>query len=214
MTAVAALRQLIAASCLALLSLQAQAGAYDDFLRAIEVDNDSGLRSLLARGMDPNTADERGQVALYLALRGGADKVVQALLQHPDTKPDAANAAGETPLMMAALRGNLAAMRALLDKGVPAQREGWSPLHYAATGPSADAVQLLLDRGATIDARSPNGSTPLMMAARYGSEASVALLLQRGADRRLRNQVELDAAAFARGAGRDALARQLASDKP
>lgn len=214
MTFSARWRPWVAGCVVAMACVQAQAGAYDDFLRAIEVDNDSGLRSLLARGMDPNTADERGQVALFLALRGGADKVVLALLQHPDTKLDAANAAGETPLMMAALRGNLAAVRALLDKGVPARREGWSALHYAATGPSADAVQLLLERGAEIDARSPNGSTPLMMAARYGSEASVVLLLQRGADRRLRNQLDLDAAAFARAAGRDALAQRLASDKP
>lgn len=210
----ARLRHLIAACCLAAASLQVQAGAYEDFFHAIEVDNDGGLRSLLVRGMDPNTADERGQVALYVALRAGAAKVVQALLQHPGTRLDAANVAGETPLMMAALRGNLPAMQALLDKGVPAQRGGWSPLHYAATGPSAEAVQLLLDKGAAIDARSPNGSTPLMMAARYGAEASVDLLLQRGADRRLRNQVDLDAAGFARGAGRDMLAQRLESDKP
>lgn len=210
----ARLRHLVVAGCLALASVQVQAGAYEDFFHAIEVDNDSGLRSLLARGMDPNTADERGQVALYVALRGGAGKTVQALLQHPGTRLDAANAAGETPLMMAALRGNLVAMRALLEKGVPAHRDGWSPLHYAATGPSVEAVQLLLDKGAAIDARSPNGSTALMMAARYGAEASVDVLLQRGADRRLRNQLDLDAAGFARGAGRDRLAQRLESDKP
>ncbi len=72
-------------------------------------------------------------------------------------------------------------------------------------------MTLLLDRGAPIDARSPNGTTPLMMAARYGSERSVELLVRRGADLRARNQLDLGAADFAREAGREALARQLAA---
>jgi ankyrin repeat protein len=66
-----------------------------------------------------------------------------------------------------------------------------------------------LDKGATIEALSPNRSTPLMMAARYGSEASVDLLLARGANTRLRNDRDMNAADFARSAGRDALAARL-----
>jgi hypothetical protein len=68
---------------------------------------------------------------------------------------------------------------------------------------------LLLDRGAPIDAKSPNGSTPLMMAARYGAEASVDLLLARGADAKRRNDLNLDAADFARQGGRDFLVERL-----
>ena len=68
-------------------------------------------------------------------------------------------------------------------------QDGWSPLHYAAAGPEPKIVAMLLDRGAPIDARSPNQTTPLMMAAGYGAEANVDLLLARGADKRLRNDV-------------------------
>ncbi|MNC96496.1 Ankyrin repeats (3 copies) [compost metagenome] len=70
-------------------------------------------------------------------------------------------------------------------------------------------VELLLARGAPIDARSPNGTTPLMMAARYGAIDAADLLARRGADRTLRNDRGLNAADFAAGAGRDDLAQRL-----
>ena len=189
----------------------ALAGAYEDFFRAVEVDNDGGLRDLLARGMDPNTRDERGQHPLFLALRGQASRSVELLLKHPGTEVDAANAMGETPLMMAALRADLASMKALVARGAQINRAGWTPLHYAASSPSAAPVQWLLEQGAIVDARAPNGNTALMLAARYGSEESVDLLLARGADRKLRNELNDDAADAARRDGRDALAARLAS---
>lgn len=207
----AALGRLVVGALSIALAPPARAGAYEDFFRAIEVDNDSGLRQLLARGMDPNTLDPKGLHGLFLALRGGSAKVTGVLLQHPDTKIDTANAVGETPLMMAALRAHVDAMKALIDRGAAVNRPGWTPLHYAASGPSAAAVQLLLDRGAEVNARAPNGTTPLMLAARYGSEDSVALLLQKGADRSLRNDRQFDAAGFARLDGRESVARRLES---
>ena len=70
-------------------------------------------------------------------------------------------------------------------------------------------VTLLLDRGANIDAPSPNRSTALMMAARYGPEDAAELLLQRGANAKLRNDLQLSAADFARAAGREQLALRL-----
>jgi ankyrin repeat protein len=187
----------------------AYAGAYEDFFRAVNIDNDRTVSSLLARGFDPNTLDERGQVGLFLAMREGSPKVATALLAHPDIKVDAANSVGETPLMMAALRGRLDWTQRLIERGGQVSREGWTPLHYAASGPEPKVVALLLDRGAAIDAPSPNRTTPLMMAARYGDEASADLLIARGADVKLRNDPGLSAADFARLAGREALADRL-----
>lgn len=187
----------------------AWAGAYEDFFRAIEVDNASEVQQLLARGMDPNTLDPKGQHGLFLALRGGSAKSVQVLLGHPDTRVDAANTAGETPLMMAALRANIEAMKVLISRGAAINRPGWAPLHYAASSPSSVPVQLLLEQGAAVDARSPNGNTALMLASRYGSEDSVSLLLKKGADRSLRNERNQTAADTARLDGRDSLASRL-----
>lgn len=185
------------------------ADSYVDFFRAVNIDNLRTVRQLVERGFDVNARSEQGQCALYLALREEAHQVSAWLMQWPQTDLNARNAAGETPLMMAALKGQVEAMRILLDKGVPAHHDGWSPLHYAATGKSVEAVRLLLDRGAPVDALSPNGSTPLQMAARYGDERSVELLVARGADLSHRNQLGQSADDFALGADREWMLKTL-----
>ncbi len=187
----------------------AVAGVYEDFFKALELDDSRTMSTLLLRGFDPNTPDPKGQVPLFIALRDGSERAARLLMDHPELKVDAANASGETPVMMAALRGRADAVRVLLDKGAALNREGWTPLHYAATGPEVGIVRLLLDRGAVIDAQSPNGTTPLMMAAQYGSPDAAVLLLERRADPRARNQVGWAAADFARAAGRETLAKRL-----
>ena len=187
----------------------ATAGAYEDFFRAIDLSDTRTVSQLLTRGFDPNSRDEKGQPALVLALKGGAQGVVELLLAHPQLDPGLRNPVGESALMMAALKGNLAAAKVLVERGSPLQHEGWAPLHYAASAPDEQVLRLLLDRGVALDARAANGSTALMMAATYGSEASVKLLLERGADTRLRNGAGRSAADFARLAGRDALAALL-----
>ncbi len=187
----------------------ANAGAYDDYFRAIAQDDAPAMTRLLQRGLDPNTRDEQGQVGLYLALRNGSFAAAQALLDAPGLDVDALNAAGETPLMMAALRGQAPWVDKLLARGARVHQEGWSPVLYAAGAPDAKALALLLERGAPANARSPNGTTPLMMAARYGTEAAVDLLLGHGADPKLRNDHQLSAGDFARQGGREALARRL-----
>jgi len=187
----------------------ANAGAYEDFFQAVNRDDGRTVRQLIERGFDPNSRDPKGQAALHLALRDESLAVAEALWASSALDVSALNANGESPLMMAALRGNLTWAQRLLERGAQVHKEGWSPIHYAATGPEPKLVALLLDKGAAIDAESPNRSTPLMMASRYGAEASVDLLLARGADARRRNDLNLSAVDFARQAGRDFLVERL-----
>jgi ankyrin repeat protein len=185
------------------------AGTYEDFFQAVNRDDGDTVKTLVQRGFDPNSRDPKGQTGLHLALRDQSPRVAQALWASPALDVNAVNGSGETPLMMAALRGNLDWARRLIERGAATHKDGWSPLHYAATGPEPKIVALLLDRGAPVDARSPNRSTPLMMAAQYGAEANVDLLLARGADKRLRNDLDQDASAFARFGGREFLLPRL-----
>ena len=185
------------------------AGSFEDFFIAIRNDNTGILGELLQRGFDPNTADEKGQPGLTMAMQERSLRAAKLLLEQPTVKVDALNQAGESALMMAALKGEITGAKMLLERGARINQGGWSPLHYAAGGPEPELVRLLLERGAHVDAESPNGTTPLMMAAQYGSEDSVKLLLDHGADPSRRNQRDLRASDFAKLAGRDSLAVRL-----
>ena len=195
--------QALAAAGLALcLPELAFGGAYDDWFQAIKRDRADEVRSLLKRGLDPNTVDEeRGDTGLIIAMREDAANVFNLLLQTKDVKLDARSRNGDTALMLAAYKGNMAAVRALLDKGAEANQTGWTALHYAAAIGNNDIVQLLLDRYAYIDAESPNKTTPIMMAARGGHILTVKLLLDEGADATLTNGANMTAIDFARAGG-------------
>jgi len=192
----------------------ANAGSYEDFFQAVNRDDGATITALASRGFDVNAHSPDGQTALHLALRDQSPSVVHALLKIAALDVNAVNANGETPLMMAALRGELEWASLLIARGAKVHQDGWSPLHYAAAGPEPRIVAMLLDRGAPIDARSPNNTTPLMMAAGYGAEPIVDLLLARGADMRLRNDRGLDAAAFAGAGGREHLVARLGTATP
>lgn len=190
-------------------SLLAFSGSFDDFFIAIRNDNVGKLNNLLQRGFDPNTRNEKGQPGLMVAMREQSPKVARVLVDQPTIDVNALNLAGESALMIAAIKGDLASVKLLLDRGARLNQPGWTALHYAASGQEPKTVEWLLDRGAEIDALSPNGSTPLMLAAQHGSEVSVDLLLARGANMALRNTQNLGAIDFARSGGRDYLVKKL-----
>lgn len=191
----------------------AVAGSYEDFFVAIQRDDAATITTLLQRGFDPNTRDPRGQVGLMLALKADTLKAFDALMQARNLRVEERNAQDESPLMMAALRGHLEAVRALIARDADVNKPGWTPLHYAAAGtqPQQPAIiALLLENFAFIDAASPNGTTPLMMAVHYGTSESVQLLLKEGADPSLKNQLGLSAADFALRASRKDMADLIA----
>lgn len=191
----------------------ARASNYDDYVRAIISDNERAMVNLIFRGFDPNTRDERGRPGLVAALHQGSLGVFDVLLKSPGIRVNDASQQGETPLMMACIKGHLALARELLRRGADVNREGWTPLHYAASADTPQTlaiIQLLLEENAYIDSESPNGTTPLMLAAQYSSEAVVDWLLKEGADATLRNQRGFTAADFARQVDRQYMVEHLA----
>ncbi|MEO7241296.1 MAG: ankyrin repeat domain-containing protein [Variovorax sp.] len=201
---------------LALQVFASHADPFDDFFRAIKREDAGEIRDLLKRGFDPNARDPSGQPVLILAIREPSPKVVDALLASPRTDVNILNPKDESPLMMAAIKGQKDVVLRLLQRDAAVNKPGWTPLHYAASSGQVEIMKILLDRYAFIDAESPNGSTPLMMAAMYGSTDSVKLLLAEGADTAMRNVLGLSAFDFAkRGARPDAIALldNLAQDR-
>lgn len=199
---------------LAAMPLLAQASSFDRFFMAIQRDDADTLQALAARGFDLNTVNPQGEHPLFLALKAEAWRVAAFLLERPEVRVESRSATGETPLMIAALKGRLDLARRLIERGAEVNKPGWTPLHYAATfpGPVApDMTRLMLEHHAYIDAESPNGSTPLMMAAQYGNTTVVKLLLEEGADPLLKNQLGLTAIDFAQRANRPEAAGIIAA---
>ena len=207
-------RSALAVVALGLVSATAWAGAYEDFFVAILRDDGDAITALLRRGFDPNTRDPKGQVGLTIALQNEANKAVAALLASRRLNVEARNAKDESPLMMAAIKGDVEAVKALIARDADVNKTGWTPLHYAASAGSpqhAVIISLLLENHAYIDAASPNGTTPLMMAAHYGSTEALQLLLDEGADPTLKNQLGLTAADFALRVSRTESAERIAA---
>jgi uncharacterized protein len=175
----------------------AHAGAYEDFFIAIKRDDPKTILTLMLRGFDPNTLDPSRQHGLFIAMREPSFKVAKLLIEVPQTNLNMTNDAGETPLMMAALKGHTDLVKAIIAKEPEVNKTGWTALHYASTGGHTEIIKLLLDKYAYIDAASPNGTTPLMMAAQYGSTEAVKLLLDEGADPTIKSQLGITAIEFA-----------------
>ncbi len=182
------------------------AGSYEDFFQAVNKDDGPAVAALLARGFDPNTLGPDGLSGLFMAARTGSAKVARVLLGAPDTEVEFRNAVDESPLMLAALRGDLPLAQALIARDADVNKPGWAPLHYAASKGQVALINLLLEHYAYIDTESPNGSTPLMMAAGYGSLEATRALLEAGADPTLKNAKGLTALDFAQGFGKTASA--------
>lgn len=184
------------------------------FFRAVQMDDATTVRKMVGTVVNANERNPLGgEPALVLAIREGAKSVVQDLLAHPGLDLERTAVNGNTALMMAAFKRDGETTRALLDKGAKVNQPGWTALHYAAAGGDDKIAQLLIERGAQIDALSPRPTgaiTPLMMAAREGHDAMVRLLLARGAKPGLKNTEGFTAAQLARQAGHDKLAEVLA----
>ena len=196
----------------------ANAGSYEDFFSAVKQDNAGKVQELLRRGFDANTTDPKGLGGIYLALTEPSPKAAQVLIAWPKTDVNKLNPKGESPLMMAAIKGYPDLAQKLIDRGADVNKTDWTPLHYAASAGQVAIISLLLENSAYIDAESPNGTTPLMMAAMYGTPAAVKLLLQEGADPQLKNQQGLTALQFAQRAKRpdstEAIAASIRGKRP
>lgn len=187
----------------------AQAAPVDDLVIAAELNDGRAVLGLLLKGVDPNQPDSRGRKAIFIATREESLRALDSLLASPQTDVNGANAQGETPLMIAAIRGSLPAVQALVKRGAAVNRDGWTPLHYACSGPDNGVAAFLIAQGANVNARSENGTTPLMMAARYGNSDVLPVLIKAGAEPRAANEQELTAADFAARGGRDVMAKEL-----
>jgi len=143
--------------------------------------------ALIAKGADPSKSAGRKGMPLHLAARKGDTDTVLWLLER-GVKADSVDSGGGTALHVAAQTGRIDTVRLLLDRGASvdapiqatspaaggpvgprggvrrrgrAGRTGRTPLHSAASGGHEAVVELLLKRGADVNAAAKNGRTSL-----------------------------------------------------
>ncbi|CAB3382327.1 Hypothetical predicted protein [Cloeon dipterum] len=102
------------------------------------------------------------------------------------------NERGETPLHLAAIKGDILQTRRLLSRKADpnvADFAGWTPLHEACNHGHLEVARCLINANADINARGLDDETPLHDATRNGHIKLVELLLQHGADPHLKNSL-------------------------
>ena len=127
-------------------------------------------------------ADADGATLLHAVVQDtrGPEKVAW-LLDRPGVELDARQSDGTTPLYRAALTGNGAVVRLLLERPVDVNAHNddnrWTVLMVAVAGGHADIVaELLAQPSIDANARDDRGFTALHLAAERGDERIVALL--------------------------------------
>src|SRR5882724_2862759 len=117
--------------------ISARAGPNEDFFKLAELDQSRAVAAQLKQGFDPNSTNDKGQTGLLFALQNDSFAVAELLISYPRTDVNLANPLGETPLMLAAIKGQVELCRQLIARGAQINKPGWSPLHYAASAAQA-----------------------------------------------------------------------------
>jgi ankyrin repeat protein len=92
---------------------------------------------------------------------------------------------GYTPLLLAAVNGDEAVVKQLLEKGADLESKDddcRTPLSWAARSGHEAGVKLLLEKGADLESKDNDGLTPLLCAVRLGFEVVVKQLLEKVLD--------------------------------
>ncbi|XP_068185282.1 BRCA1-associated RING domain protein 1 isoform X2 [Antennarius striatus] len=100
------------------------------------------------------------------------------------------NHKGETHLHVAAIKGDVEAVKELLEKGADPNLKdhaGWTPLHEACNLGHLAVVEVLVSRGALLNTPGYENDSPLHDAVRNGHTAIVKLLLELGASQNVLN---------------------------
>jgi ankyrin repeat protein len=162
-----------------------QAGGATALAWAVHRDDAMSVDLLLAAGADTNVANDYGVTPVSLACVNGSAAMVEKLLA-AGANPNHATVTGETPLMTCARTGHTDAVRALLGRPVEIDaresRREQTALMLAIEQNHLDVARLLLEKGASVRARSKVGYTPLIFAAQRGDLRMVEMLVAAGAD--------------------------------
>ncbi|XP_062287287.1 BRCA1-associated RING domain protein 1 [Scomber scombrus] len=147
-------------------------------------------RSLISPRCEKNTITprkEQEESPSVPAIAGRKSPSTQTSVGRPTTGSPAVmkrNHKGETPLHLAAIKGDVEAVKELLDQGADPNLKdnaGWTPLHEACNLGHLGVAEVLVSRGALLNTPGYENDSPLHDAVRNRHPAIAKLLLQLGA---------------------------------
>jgi ankyrin repeat protein len=163
------------------------------------------VKSLLKQAADVNAAQGDGMTALHWASMNGDLELAQMLIFAGANVRATTRLGTYTPLYLASQQGHAGIIQALVKAGGDVKAgtpNGTTPLMVAATSGDVDAVRVLVDNGADVNAKDGvRQQTPVMYAAAANRAAVITLLASKGADLKATNKVSDLANLSREGAG-------------
>lgn len=166
-------------------NLLIQYGSSSSLLTNILRKDTEGVNNELRHGKNPNITVSGYGTLLHVAAKYSSTEIVEILLAFR-AEVNAKSQVGETPLNLAAERGDLSIVQLLIENGAEYiyQHPNTTPLHSAVSKGHIDVVKYLIEHGAKVNARDkfPTGHTPLYLAVCTGHRDIAEFLLINGAD--------------------------------
>uniref|UniRef100_A0A3P9H3W6 Ankyrin repeat and sterile alpha motif domain containing 6 n=1 Tax=Oryzias latipes TaxID=8090 RepID=A0A3P9H3W6_ORYLA len=111
----------------------------------------------------PQTDDERRRPDVFNALKLGNSQLVKEILEEDPAQVNSSNQEGATPLMIAAVSGQLEVVQLMVEKNADVDKQdgvhGWTALMQATYHGNKEVVKYLLSQGADVNLRAKNGYT-------------------------------------------------------
>ena len=143
------------------------------------------VKALLKAGCPVDVVSTTGATVLHGAAVGGSVEVMRDVLSTNKCNINALDNDGETPLSVAAVKGNTEAVLELIrhgaEKAIIAGKAG-TPLHQAAGLGHVSTVKAMLKAGCPVDVVNSDGVSVLHAASMYGYVEVMAVLLSKGCD--------------------------------
>ena len=161
--------------------LDSSSGEWNDGLRGI-IELVAGLMQIKVNMEDVKSG--RPKVAATLRNQGGKTGAVIA------RQSAAENDKLKTDIWIAAKKGNLAAVKTFLARGIKVNSpdpSGVTPLSMAALAGEVETARFLISKGANVNVQHKDGATPLHFAAFFGETEVVELLLDNNANINMQN---------------------------
>ena len=157
--------------------------------QALANQNRGAFDQALAAGANPNAIDPvTGYPVLVTALLTRRAIFAHNLMQHGADPNISVGPKSMNPLHIMAQQNQCRILHRLIKLGYTfnaniVDTDGNTPLHYAASVPRTNCIEILNKLGANLNAQNNQGQTPLHIAAIAGNSLAILILLNIGADR-------------------------------